>query len=86
MQSGAIRPNQRGLVFLTPDRLSPAETFTHIFAGNPAYLERGAFALELRLRPHVGLNPGTQVNEMIHNGTLRIGRDFEVIFAGANPF
>ena len=84
-ESGVIRANN-GKVFLTKDALNADEAFDALFIGNPNFAGRGNFVFEFTLRPGVKINAGSQVNEFIHNGSLRFGRNIDLIFSGPNPF
>lgn len=46
----------------------------------------GNWVVQIILKNHVALQPGTQVNELIHQGSLRLGRDFEFVFHGLDLF
>ncbi len=62
------------------------EAFNSLFIGNRNYTNKGKFVFEFKIRPGVRIEPGTQINELIHNGSLRFGRDIDLIFSGLNPF
>lgn len=83
--AGRIAPGASGNIYLTQDALSQDEAFTHLFAGNPAYAGKGSSIIRFTLPEGAQVVPGTQPNEFIHLGGLRIPSD-NVLYAGPNPF
>ncbi|WP_186805500.1 polymorphic toxin-type HINT domain-containing protein [Deinococcus metallilatus] len=90
MESGKLLPDARGRVFLTPDQVPASHAKDALFAGNPRYAGKGAYVIEVRVLPETGLGfdptKATQYNELVHNGTLRNGRQIEIVSASRNTF
>ena len=81
-----LKGNARNYVYLTRDELSPELAWLSLFAGDPAYANRGDYYFLLRIRDGATLIPGTQPNEVIHVGSIRFGRHATLLAHGANPF
>ena len=84
LSNGAIRANANGQIFLTTDAIPKDDALTALFAGNPAFTGKGDFLVEIRPRKNLTLDGGVQANELIHLGSLREGRDYEIIYHGPN--
>ncbi len=83
LKSNKLRANSKGEVFVTQGQYTADEAWTHLFAGNPDYLGRGSHVLAFDMLEGAGLRAGTQSNELIHQGSLRLGR---ILYAGPNIF
>jgi hypothetical protein len=62
---------------------SPEEAFTHVFAGSITHAGRGSHVIAFEMLEGAALRIGEQPNELIHQGSLRLG---EILYAGQNPF
>ncbi|MEU0531367.1 RHS repeat-associated core domain-containing protein [Amycolatopsis tolypomycina] len=85
INSGSLRADSKGRVYVTQEMLSANSTWTSLFAGNPAYLGKGGSMLALRVPSGVSLRLGEQVNELIHQGSWRFS-EADIVYAGVNPF
>jgi len=83
MADNAIRANAQNKIYFTQDMVSPSEAYNALFAGNPNFAEKGTHMIAID-GTGLQLTPGTQPNEMIHLGTVRL-KD-RIIFGGLNPF
>lgn len=77
-ESGKILPNAKGQVFLTAEKLSPQAVKDTLFIGNSG--TKGTHVVELEMKGGAVVKAGKNENELIHQGTIRNGRqaDFEV--------
>ncbi|SJN13707.1 core protein [Halomonas citrativorans] len=84
MSSGVIRADSRNRVFMTTEgNYSPEVAQQALFMGRRG--QSATHMMSFQLRDGVQLLPGTQPNELIHNGSLRIGRQIKsVTYAGPN--
>ena len=82
-ESGVIRPDSKGRVFVTTDKVSPGEANNALFMGRGG--TKGTHVVEIRPKRDLPLEGGTQPNELIHRGAIRDPRHaaFEV---KENPF
>jgi hypothetical protein len=80
-----IAANPAGKVHVTQEMSNPSEVETNIFAGMTTHAGRGEFAFAFRMPEGVDLVPGSQSNELITYGSLRIPAD-NVLYHGENPF
>jgi hypothetical protein len=84
---GVIRANARNQVFVTWVPYSPSDAETSLFIGSPAYEGRADYVVVFRKAdPGVRFEPGTQWNELVHYGSLRLGSHVEPLYVGPNPF
>jgi hypothetical protein len=74
-----------GKVHVTQEMGSPAEVEQNIFIGNPKYSGKADFLVAFRMSEGVELRPGSQPNEMIFDGSLKVPAR-NVIYHGRNPF
>ena len=83
-----ITGNAKGVVYLTTNMYSQSEAEQALFMGGFAgYSGKGSHVIAMELRCGTPLEPGTQPNELLHFGSLRLGRQIEQIyFSGPNPF
>ncbi|WP_026369344.1 RHS repeat-associated core domain-containing protein [Kallotenue papyrolyticum] len=84
--SGVIRANTRNLVFVSPTQFSPEDAFNILFIGNPLYEGKGDYVVQFIPREGTIFIPGTQPAELIHYGSLRNGRNIDIMYIGPNPF
>lgn len=80
-----IMPGSSGKVYVTKYPMSPAYAHQALFMG--ARNKTATHVLMFTLKEGVPLLPGDQPNELIHYGTLRMGRQIEnLVYSGVNPF
>jgi len=70
--SGEILPGADGRVYLTTDKVSAEDASNALFMGRGG--DKGSHVVEVDVRSGVQLQPGTQPNELIHEGAIREGR------------
>jgi hypothetical protein len=75
-ETGQIRPDANGRVFLTTDQVSASEANNALFMGQGG--TKGSHVVEVNLRQGASLTPGTQPNELIHQGTIRDARQADI--------
>ncbi|GGM39225.1 polymorphic toxin-type HINT domain-containing protein [Promicromonospora citrea] len=80
-----ISANSAGKVHVTQEIGSPAEIEQNIFIGNPMYAGKADYMFAFRMPEGVELGPGSQPNELITRGSLKIPAG-NVLFHGRNPF
>ncbi|SFF10135.1 intein C-terminal splicing region/intein N-terminal splicing region/RHS repeat-associated core domain-containing protein [Actinacidiphila alni] len=80
-----IGANSAGKVHVTQEIGSPAEIEQNIFIGNPMYAGKAEYMFAFRMPEGVELGPGSQPNELITRGSLKIPAG-NVLFHGRNPF
>ncbi|MEV6163937.1 polymorphic toxin-type HINT domain-containing protein [Streptomyces sp. NPDC052052] len=80
-----IGANSAGKVHVTQEIGSPAEIEQNIFIGNPMYAGKADYMFAFRMPEGVELGPGSQPNELITRGSLKIPAG-NVLFHGRNPF
>lgn len=80
-----IRANSVGKVHVTQEIGSPAEIEQNIFIGNPMYAGKASHVFAFRMPEGVELGPGSQPNELITRGSLKIPAA-NVLYHGVNPF
>ncbi len=68
-KTGVIRPDSKGRVFVTQDKVSAADANNALFMGRGG--TKGTHRVEIKLKDGVNLNKGTQPNELIHKGSIR---------------
>ena len=71
-ESGKLLPNAKGQVFLTPDKLAPKDVANRLFIDNSG--TKGSHVVEVNLKAGAVVTPGKNPSELIHNGTIRDGR------------
>jgi len=71
-ESGVIKPDTKGRVFVTKDKVSASEANNALFMGRGG--TKGSHRVEIDMNDGVNLNRGTQPNELIHKGAIRNGR------------
>ena len=72
-KTGVIKPDAKGRVYVTQDQVSASEANNALFMGRGG--SKGTHRVEIELKPDVKLDPGTQPNELIHNGAIRDPRN-----------
>jgi hypothetical protein len=80
-----IRPNAAGQVFATELQAGPRAAQEALFGNFPTHAGRGAYVIEFTPKQGVFFRMG-KPGELIHQGTLRFGRQIEINFAGPNPY
>ena len=77
-ESGVIRADDRGRVFLTSDEVSPGDASDALFMGQGG--TKGTHRAEVRLKDDSMLTGegATQPNELIHQGSVRDPRNAEI--------
>ena len=70
-ESGVIQADTKGRVFLTDQRLSPAEVKDRLFIGRSG--DKGSHVVEIQAAEGLAIRQGKNVNELIHQGTIRDG-------------
>jgi len=71
-ESGKILANEKGQVFLTAERLSKGEVQNALFIGNAG--TKGSHVVEVELKSGAVVKQGKNAKELIHQGTIRDGR------------
>ncbi|MCZ8219062.1 MAG: polymorphic toxin type 10 domain-containing protein [Acidovorax sp.] len=71
-ESGVIRPDAKGRVFLTDQRLSMTDVKDRLFIGRSG--DKGSHVVEIRVPSDLPIRQGKNPNELIHPGTVRDGR------------
>ncbi len=82
---GRIVPGDSGYVYVTQDMLTSDEALNSLFIGNPAFEGRGDYVVAFRVEVGVQLTEGSQANELIHQGALRLSED-NLVYIGPNPW
>ncbi|MDG4558492.1 MAG: RHS repeat-associated core domain-containing protein [Candidatus Contendobacter sp.] len=74
-ESGVVRADSKGRVFLTTDEVSPSNASDELFMGRGG--TKGTHRVEIELEDGAGLTTegATQPNELIHRGSIRDGRN-----------
>ncbi|MGW5422550.1 ricin-type beta-trefoil lectin domain protein [Streptomyces sp. NPDC003943] len=80
-----IGANSAGKVHVTQEIGSPAEIEQNIFIGNPMYAGKADYVFVFRMPQGVELGRGSQPNELITRGSLKIPAA-NVLYHGVNPF
>ncbi|WP_447005926.1 RHS repeat-associated core domain-containing protein [Saccharothrix isguenensis] len=80
-----IGANSAGKVHVTQEIGSPVEIERNVMIGNPLFAGKADYLLAFRMPQGVELGPGSQPNELIARGSLRIPAG-NVLFHGRNPF
>lgn len=70
--SGMIKGDASGRVYLTSDKIAAKDANNALFMGQGG--TKGTHVVEVNLRSGTDLRPGTQPNELIHQGAIRDGR------------
>lgn len=71
-ESGIIRPDAKGKVFVTDQKLTPSEVKDRLFIGRSG--EKGSHVIEIQPAQGMVVRPGKNANELIHQGSIRDGR------------
>jgi RHS repeat-associated protein len=71
-ESGVIRGDAKGKVWVTDQKLSPAEVKDRLFTGRSG--EKGSHVVEIRPSQGAAIRQGKNENELIHQGSIRDGR------------
>lgn len=71
-ESGVIRPDAKGRVFVTDQKLSPTEVKDTLFIGRSG--EKGSHVVEIQPAQGMATRQGKNPNELIHQGSIRDGR------------
>lgn len=72
VESGVLRPDAKGRVFLTDQRLSPVDVKDRLFIGRSG--DKGSHVVEINVPSDLPIRQGKNPNELIHQGTVRDGR------------
>ncbi|QTI88212.1 polymorphic toxin-type HINT domain-containing protein [Streptomyces sp. AgN23] len=80
-----IGANSAGKVHVTQEIGSPSEIEQNIFIGSPMYAGKADYMFAFRMPGGVELGPGSQPNELITRGSLKIPA-VNVLFHRRNPF
>ncbi len=84
---GTIRANKDNKVYVTWLPYTPKEGMSALFIDNPDYKGKTDYVIAFRKKdPGIKFYPGTQWNELLHDGSLRSPRNIEIVYAGKNPF
>jgi RHS repeat-associated protein len=68
-ETGVIKPDSKGRVFVTQDKVPASEANNQLFMGRGG--TKGTHRVDIELKGDVNLNRGTQPNELIHDGAIR---------------
>lgn len=68
-ETGVIKPDSKGRVYVTEDKVKPENANNELFMGQGG--TKGTHVAEIKLKDDVPLTPGTQPNELIHEGSIR---------------
>jgi hypothetical protein len=71
-ESGVIRSNEKGQVFVTDQKLSAEEVKNRIFIGRSG--DKGSHVVEIEPVEGLPIRQGKNANELIHQDALRDGR------------
>lgn len=71
-ESGVLRPDAKGRVFLTDQRLSPGDVKDRLFIGRSG--DKGSHVVEIQVPGDLPIRQGKNPNELIHQGAVRDGR------------
>lgn len=71
-KSGVIKPDSKGRVFVTKDKVSASDANNALFMGRGG--TKGTHRVEIEFKNGINLKKGTQPNELIHNGSIRAPR------------
>ncbi|PAU59456.1 RHS repeat-associated core domain-containing protein, partial [Pseudomonas indica] len=71
-ETGVIKPDDQGRVFVTTDKVSSSDASNALFMGRGG--SKGTYRVEITPVDNLPLNGGTQPNELIHFGSIRDGR------------
>ena len=71
-ESGVIQADAKGRVFLTEQKLSPAEVKDRLFIGRSG--DKGSHVVEIQSAEGLAIRQGKNANELIHQGSIRDGR------------
>jgi RHS repeat-associated protein len=75
-ESGVIKPDAKGRVYLTTDKVKAGDANNELFMGQGG--TKGTHVVEVDVRKGVDLQPGTQPNELVHKGAVRDGRQADL--------
>lgn len=83
-----IRRNSSGLVYVTKYAMNSTQASNNLFMGGyGVYQGKGQYVIQFTMDCNTPLSPGTQPNELIHFGSLRLGRQInKIVYSGVNPF
>ncbi len=70
-ESGVIRPDAKGRVFVTHEKLSPSDAQDRLFIQQSS---KGSHVVEIQAVEGLVLNAGKNARELIHQGSIRDGR------------
>lgn len=85
-ESGVIIPDARGRVYLTDQRLSPADVQNRLFVGRSGDAEKGSHVVEIQAPADLPVRQGKNSNELYHQGAIRDGRQGTTLTVKANDF
>ncbi len=71
-ETGVIKPDAQGRVYVTTDQVSAADANNALFMGQGG--TKGTHRVEITPAENLPLQSGTQPNELIHQGSIRDGR------------
>lgn len=79
-----IKKDDKGRVYMTWLPYSPQDVRTNlVFSGDNA--GKGDYVIAFQLNPDVPIRVGDAPNEVIHDGSLRLGTKATIYYAGPNP-
>jgi hypothetical protein len=84
LYEGVLRPDYKGVVYLTQEPMTQAEAHTNLFIGATTHSGRATHLLVLRLDIGLPIRP-------LNNYEFRVDQNIklhqhEVLYAGLNPF
>lgn len=71
-ETGVIQADAKGRVFLTEQKLSPAEVKDRLFIGRSG--DKGSHVVEIQAAEGLAIREGKNANELVHQGSIRNGR------------
>ncbi|MGK3971036.1 hypothetical protein WMF38_04910 [Sorangium sp. So ce118] len=84
LHEGVLRPDHKGVVYLTQEPMTQAEAHTNLFIGATTHGGRGSHILVLRLDSGLPIRRLTNY-EFSVDQNIKI-HQHEVLYAGVNPF
>ncbi|MEM7281670.1 MAG: RHS repeat-associated core domain-containing protein [Pseudomonadota bacterium] len=72
-ETGVVKADSKGRVFVTEDKVPASDANNSLFMGQGG--KKGSHRVERELDPNSNLQPGSQPNELIHNGSIRDPRN-----------
>ena len=71
-----ILADAKGRVFLAAEKLTPKEVSNSLFLGSSG--TKGSHVVEVRMKEGIQILEGKNSKEMIHQGTIRDGRQADI--------